>query len=585
MKRSEGKINLTFVLVLSALLLYPVFVIAAAPPGADLVSLTYHKGTGISVLSRYEVFTSKDGLSWKTSGLSGGGELLTSLTAGAKLLLVGTNSGKILVSADGGDFSTLAQPRDPFGRKVGPIKMLVMGPKGKQIAASSGQGVVRSRDSGKTWEAVRKPFWEEPGARQVLALGFIRKSLVVVTMNGPYLEKSGRFVPFNSGLPVSVRPTAAAFENGKGLLALDGQGLYVSRSTGAWKKVGTAPGDPLAFVGFNKKGFLAARAFSPLNIGDSKGKTWTAITNVSPDFVPVSSESSPMGTFVVLRGKGLVKINGLKFEPAPLPVSLSSIMDEIGIRHIKLAGTQAGVFLSRDGGYSWNDVTPAALGKPVNAFLRLDDGRTLIATDGVGVFVSEDDGSTWKGWSQGLGTANTVRSIVASGDNILAATENGIMVTKTGNKPLWKPLNSKVPRVPVGVIVKSGDSFWAASHSGVFSAGKNLKFKPVKDLRGRTGVLTAEGRKIAVIINRKVLLKDGRKKAVTLPDLPGRALPADLLLFKGTLYAGTNAGPYQFQGNTWKQAGTKTFPVSKLSVSDRGIRVVTSGAGTYYLEH
>jgi len=55
-------------------------------------------------------------------------------------------------------------------------------------------------------------------------------------------------------------------------------------------------------------------------------------------------------------------------------------------------------------------------------------------------------------------------------------------------------------------------------------------------------------------------------------------------MYKGTLYAGTNAGPYRLKGNSWDPVGTKAYPVSKLSASDKRIRVVTSGAGTYYLE-
>jgi len=568
---------------LASLVIAPNDVSAKPPPGADLVSLAYDKSTGLAALSPYELFTSKDGVSWNASGLTDRGELLTSVAAGAKLLLVGTNSGKILVSADGTEFSVLAEPKDPFGRKVSPVKMLAIGPKGRYIAASSGQGVVRSIDSGKTWKAVKEPYWEKPEARQILSIGFIKNNLIVVTRSGPYLERNGKFVLFLKGLPENIQPTVSAFGPGRALLALNGEGLFLARGVRTWKKFPGVPGDPLAFVGFAGKGYLTARAFSPVNVGDSKGKKWKAVSIISADFVPVASASTPKAAFMILRGRGLVKLKGMEFEPVQLPVSLSSVLAELKIGNSKLAGTQGGVFITSDGEKTWMDVTPTVLGKPVNAFLELKDGRILLASDGMGVFASEDDGRTWKEYNAGLGTANTVRSLVPAGNRVLAATENGVMVTEASEKPLWASLVSGIPRVPVGSIVNAGGKFWVASHEGVFSAGKNLKFKPVKGLEGRASVLDAEGKKVITIINRKVLLKDGRKKATTLPPIPGRALPSTVLIYRGTPYTGTSIGLFRWTGNDWEGVGTSRVSIGKLARSGKGIRVVTSGQGTYYL--
>ena len=85
---------------------------AAALPGADLVQLAYGKKFGLAVLTPYELFLSKRTDDWTEAGFWGRGETLSSVAIETGELLVGTDSGRILRSENGVDFTEMTSPKE-----------------------------------------------------------------------------------------------------------------------------------------------------------------------------------------------------------------------------------------------------------------------------------------------------------------------------------------------------------------------------------------------------------------------------------------------------------------------------------------
>jgi hypothetical protein len=91
------------------------------------------------------------------------------------------------------------------------------------------------------------------------------------------------------------------------------------------------------------------------------------------------------------------------------------------------AGTDTAVYVSTNGGATWKrSAKPAPTVDTIRAVL-VHNGRLYAGTFGQGVFVSNDLGTSWQGYSQGLvgGIGNAVLSIqglVVRGDSIFAAT-------------------------------------------------------------------------------------------------------------------------------------------------------------------
>jgi hypothetical protein len=84
------------------------------------------------------------------------------------------------------------------------------------------------------------------------------------------------------------------------------------------------------------------------------------------------------------------------------------------------AGTNRGVFVSKDSGSTWTPQSIGITSQPIKGIV--DFGTTLCAgSDGGGVFVSTDYGSSWKAYNVGL-TNNTIRTIIRSGSDLFVGT-------------------------------------------------------------------------------------------------------------------------------------------------------------------
>jgi photosystem II stability/assembly factor-like uncharacterized protein len=551
------------------------------PGGADLNAIDHSRGMGFAVLSPYEVFLSSDGISWRKAGPEGREDFFTALAVGPDYILVGSKSGRIYRSSDGRQWETLDAPRDPYARKVAPVFFLAISPDGKEVLASSGQGVVRSIDRGNSWEPVTDPFWKVQEARSIMCLGYAGKTAMVITRSGPYRWTKKGFVQTSKDLPEGVNPVSAVAERGKILIALPGAGIYETGNGRLWKRLSRAPDDPVAFVGFTSTGYLAAGPFSPLYVSDGKGQEWTRIEGISQAFVPMSSRVNNEGTLIVFHGKGLMRLKDGSLTSVEMPVSLASINALAEVPGGRLAGTQGGVFYSPEGSSLWQDVTPVSLGANVNAFLPLSDGRILLASGGLGVFVSGDGGKNWDEWNEGLGTANDARSLVEDHNGVLAATEKGLMRRSLKLDSSWEPAARGIGRVMISGLKKNKGFLWAATEKGVFKASLTGPFEPVAGFSGSATSLDVHDGSLLALVSGRILLRDPKGQVRELDRLPGSAVPRSMIMMDGVPAAGSDRGVFIWQGSRWNREGNSILPVDRIFFHAGVLTVVTRGGGTY----
>jgi len=556
---------------------------AVGIPGGDFRALAYDKGAGYALLSRYELFISPDGESWSPAGLDMSGDELLSVARGKNSFLAGTASGRIIRFTLGSAPVDLPKVKDPFGRIVAPVRMIATGPRGGDIIISSGQGVMISRNSGETFEPVTVPFWNDPSSREIRAVGYIGKTAMVFTRSGAYYSKGGEFLPSSEGLPVNLAPTAVFIENGRALSAFPKIGIFQTTNGKSWKKLVRTPDDPIAFLGTTGKGIIAAGPFSPMYLGDAKGKNWTKVVDISPGFTPVTTVKASRGALLVLRGKGLYRLEGGDLRPIPMPRSLASVSAQIQISGVTLAGTEGGVFRS-SGGNIWEDVTPAGLGVPVTDFLQLSDDRILLSSRGLGGFVSRDEGRTWTQWNEGLGTSNSMRTLLMDGKVVLAGTENGLMYRTLEGKSLWQAAERGVPRETIFKLTKYDGRIWAASASGVYSGESGGPLSPVKGLRGSARDLSTDGKSLLALVGGHIYMIGAKGDLKEMDNVPAGASPTSVALVGGKAWVGTTAGVYTFSNGSWVKSWNREYEVKTVHQISRGVRVVTAGAGTFYLQ-
>jgi hypothetical protein len=106
------------------------------------------------------------------------------------------------------------------------------------------------------------------------------------------------------------------------------------------------------------------------------------------------------------------------------------------------AGSEDGLFISKDGGQSWVEraISPAS---PVQSF-AVAGHRVFGGTKRAGVFVTEDAGASWRQVSRGLSNLN-VRSLAARGGVVYAGADaEGVFVLPEGAEA-WAPFGRDLP--------------------------------------------------------------------------------------------------------------------------------------------
>jgi len=139
------------------------------------------------------------------------------------------------------------------------------------------------------------------------------------------------------------------------------------------------------------------------------------------------------------------------------------------------------VFLSSNGGTSWNAIS--LVNEGVNSMVA--GGNEVIAmTGGSGLYLSTDNGVSWKDISNGLPSSN-VRTLAISGTNLFASIgSNGVrqpgygIYRSTNNGASWTAANNGLTNTDVSdfaiSVNKSGDtSIFAGTDRGVFLSTNN----------------------------------------------------------------------------------------------------------------
>ena len=134
-----------------------------------------------------------------------------------------------------------------------------------------------------------------------------------------------------------------------------------------------------------------------------------------------------------------------------------------------LAGTVGGLHLSVDGGRTWRRTGPAALSIFDVAFHPERPQRVLVATEGSGVWVSDDGGVTLHRAARGMRNLR-VAALTTAGREVLAAVNNagpasGIHTSRDGGRT-FAAESMEIP--PVRDLVTFGAGVYAATERGLY---------------------------------------------------------------------------------------------------------------------
>ncbi len=291
----------------------------------------------------------------------------------------------------------------------------------------------------------------------------------------------------------------------------------------------------------------------------------------------------------------------------PPPFFVQSLAAARGALVVGSISPDEGLFTSADGGARWEK---AAGGfpeeEPVWALASLGD-RLFVGTQGRGVFVSDDGGTTWTASNEGLGAPGAecpgdpgaahsqIGDIAGFGSTVMVANFCGVWRSDDLGET-WREANTGLnPNdAPFSLVVGGGFAYASAGEFGVFRMDLEQAvwepvddpgfFEPVDEFGEFPMALVETDGSLLLSSPGGVWRSDDRGDTWVQVNglLPGDAVWDLAVADDGTIFAATSEGVYwtRDKGATWVTYNTDLVrPIEALLVT--GDRLVAGGLGVF----
>lgn len=452
-------------------------------------------GANLLAATESGVFLStNNGSSWAgvTNGLPAY-SAITDLAVNGANVLVATWSG-VFLSTNNGTSWTAVNSGLPAHPGVSALAV-----NGENLFAATGSGVFLSTNVGTRWSASANtglPLSTDAGSLSNVIRPLVTSGMDLfvgcLATNGwehagmgvfRSTDRGESWTPANTGMNQSMVAAFAVSPDRAGETNLfagtEGGGVFLSNNDGVdWTDISSGLADRIVQCLAVKSESVGSDLFAGTRSGvfrsNDKGTTWSSV-----------STGLPPGTAI-----WSIAVNGTSL----------------------FAGTGGGgIFLSTNSGANWS---AAKTGLPMVAWvysLAVIDGNLFasVATDGVdwaGVYHSSNNGATWVAAESGLPTRFIVTCFLGfpnaiRGTNVFAATLGKGVFLSTDNGSSWRPVNNPPSAVNGDVfrevlsMATDGTNLFAGTSAGVFlSADKGASWISVDSGLRETG---GEGQSLA----------------------------------------------------------------------------------------
>jgi photosystem II stability/assembly factor-like uncharacterized protein len=248
--------------------------------------------------------------------------------------------------------------------------------------------------------------------------------------------------------------------------------MYVSTDQGIrWRDItpehaSTGDASPLSLSVDGQTLYTGIRRFGVF-VSTNLGESWSHYTiNPTSSF----TEAGGSGDWILAgspTGAGYQSTDrGITWNPLPIQTSVSvvSVLDSLG-----LIGNLSGILRSTNMGATWNNVRPTA--REVKSLVR--SGNHVIAGVENTILMSTDAGHSWSSDSANLDCQyiNALLFDSTWSNNVIAGTDAGVFLSSDGGATWRQPL-SRLTSLPVFSLasqnVGGGATLYAATSEGVF---------------------------------------------------------------------------------------------------------------------
>jgi photosystem II stability/assembly factor-like uncharacterized protein len=368
------------------------------------------------------------------------GKFQNCIASGSEIFALDPEESTVHISRDGG--ASWAELRSAWPGKIGIVDFAV---DGTDLYVLTRRGVYRTGDNGANW-AMAALGW--PSSIEPVCLAAGSGLLCAGTSDGVYLspDEGISWRSANSGLTGIAIATLGASR--KGLLAGSGYGLFLSTDRGEqWKAHGSglAAGRAVRYLGSVGANHFALGPSSSsaerhcLFVSIDDGASWR---QTGPD-LPQTSDfycfAHGKDALFVGTDDGILTASadrvGWKKYKAGLPKD--AFISALVLRGADIfAGTDEGVFRSADQGATWTPINSAGIDSSwISCFLLSEAGLFVGTGDGV-LLITERGG--WTETGPGLPDFPSVNDLLSDGGKLFAGTDKGVFIS-TDEGVSWKP--------------------------------------------------------------------------------------------------------------------------------------------------
>lgn len=461
------------------------------------------------------------------------------------------------------------------------------------FAGTKDRGIFRSTDNGDTWMAANNGL-SSTFTTQVLT----GKDRVYSVVGGKvyYTQNNGDSWTEMPGVS-GVRTIAFKDEQ---LFAGAEEGIFMTPDNGGeWFKINYSLN--VRCMTISAGNIFVGTELSGIYVSSDNGKNFNVVNNGIPEMFTINSLAA-IGTSVFAATDGAGVYFSINSGASWLPVNNGLVSQRVLTLHIDkanlFAGTFGGVFISRDNGNSWQNIGEGITnGQMINCF-SVSGNNLYVGTDRGRVFVSPDEGVTWKAYSnQGLikeisgkivSTVGDINSLFVNGTFIYAATDSGVF-RSLDDGITYKPLSLQWRGVNVYSVLVNQNHIYAGTSQGFYftkddgkmwnlvdNAFNGLKVTVMKSTGSNFYCTTGNG--VTAVINKELISS----------KLPVNAEIYDLAINKNHIFAATfGTGIYKADSDNsdWEESNeglVNTQVTSIVSLGEETLIIGTWGSGIFY---
>lgn len=207
---------------------------------------------------------------------------------------------------------------------------------------------------------------------------------------------------------------------------------------------------------------------------NNNGNTWNSISTALPNNVSITALSySGSNIFACTENDGvfLSSNNGSSWSGVNSGLASSHVFSIAITGNNIFVGTDSGVYLSTNNGSSWTALNNGLPSSITIQSLTISAGVVFAGSVNNNVFISSDNGSSWTN-NFLLGNGD-IRALGSSGNKVLASTGMGVYLSTNGGSG-WSQVNNGIfTGYFIYAFSFSGNNFFAGASNGAFISSNN----------------------------------------------------------------------------------------------------------------